>query len=300
MSFILGSLALHANLRRPGRDDGAAVRKLILIAFCNEATDGGVIPAQYAGKTSNDRLADIACRSVATVKRAKAQLVEDNWLALIGHARRGRGRVALYRVNVDLLRANIRAREAEIFAVEPEGAGTPVDLDDDIPGEAGDQGAAGVSGSNSADKGSQGAENIGPICNSGSNSDPVGENRPAEPGKVAQLSAKSGSTVSHNPINPSPPCSPPPPDREASAVDWRGLREGLTAALGREAGLNLISGARLQGSTLLFANGFKFAEARDRHSRLLGGLGVRVIALDAPRSESIALDNLHTGKRAAR
>ncbi len=301
MSFILASYAFYVDLRRSGRDDSAPVRKLILQAFCHEAQDNGLIAPRYAGKTSNDRLAAIAMRGVSAVKEAKKQLIEDGWLIAVGRARRGQGKVALYRVNVDKLRANIRAREAEIFAVEPDERGTPV-YDDDQPS------AGGFSGRKSDQGENQGAENQAEKNVGGRDTGHDNEMGEGGPGLVAGSSALSGRGTGHNPISPSPPYNPPPSgsdaeDRlEAAAgveLDWRQLRDELSKRLGSERARTLMAGARVLGGTVLFADRFKFADARDVHADLLGEMGVRVIAMDAPRSESVALSNIVNSNRRA-
>ncbi len=329
MSFMLGAMALHADVSRTGRDDFACVRKLILMAFCNEAADNGVIAARFAGKTSNTRLAAVVARDQRTVRRAKQQLIEDGWLIQVGEARRGQGKVALFRVNVDRLRANIRAREAELFAVEPEDRGTALAGLEENGTEFSRSKLTGVSAQDAENKSdenlsrskltgvdegiaaggdlstsesdqaaSQAAENEG---------EPrlVGQNCPTKSapveneGLVGQSSQFSRSKLTTYPISPSPPYSPPPSGEAGGAPDWRSLRDGLAAEIGQGAARGLLASARLEGRTLLFANRFSFLDARDHHADALAALGVEVIAKDEPCSEAVALSALAGQNRRA-
>lgn len=319
MSFILGSMAMQVVIKRHGRDRGAPVRKHVLIAFCDEADDLGRISARYEGKLANEHLARRAECDASTASRAKGELVNDGWLIPVGQQKRGRGRVTLYRVNVDKLRIAVRAVQADLRAVEEaelsETPGGQAILDGPVPSPESaaingfDEGQGAENADQSqiscADKALVSGQEVNAapqaLCKTGGNEAQAADCK-GEPGKVVQISPEGREVVQispescadkhPNPINPPPPYSPPPPVSAVSSdapVTWSVLKARLSEAVGREAALCLISGASITNGTLIFSDRFKFAEARQRHGELLAGAGVRVITMDTPDAEAVRL-----------
>ena len=272
MCIKLVADAILADISREGRDDRAPLRKVLLIAFCNEAASNGILPHRFEGKASNPRLAATCMRSIAQMKEAKRMLVEDGWLTPDG-VRRGYGRVARYRVNVGKLRDAARAREADAHAIEPSEAGIELDVK---PKK--------ISGRKSRVDKEQDIDQQTENKDSGRTS----ENPPLVAGSQPSDGRKSG----HNPIGPASFKVPPDGWPERETLNIVVIRDALRASIGENPALSLIVSARFHKGVLLFSDRFAFYEARDRYAELLSKIGVSVIARDEHRSDSIALDKI--------
>lgn len=120
MSLKLYCMAMQADLRAGQADASAPARKLVLMKFCDEASDDGRVPLAYAGKVSNARLAMAAMCSEDSVKRHKRQLVKEGWLVPDGNVLGGRGRAARYKVNLVKLKDAATAAAARLSGHAPE------------------------------------------------------------------------------------------------------------------------------------------------------------------------------------
>ncbi|MGY6663378.1 MAG: hypothetical protein ACXIVO_13770 [Glycocaulis sp.] len=205
MSLKLYCKAMQADLRSGEADGSAADRKLILMKFCDEASDDGRVPLAFAGKVSNARLAMAAMCSEESVKRHKRQLVKERWLVPDGDVLGGRGRAARYKVNLTKLDDAAKAAQARLSG-HTRAAQNGVSADTVSPDEAGQdkgcQDCPGLSGKplEKQDINDETVSGLTPFENDG-------ENGP----KGCQLEGKRVSVLTPNPVKPSPPYSPPLP-----------------------------------------------------------------------------------------